>query len=292
MIGGLKSVRALCGRPVEAVRWACILEATAPKAGNVFPGCDFDDLTYVDFVSAAEITAAMFEGLTESFSQVVLNASVSIAQKLGTNVNLGILLLLGPLVQADVSDGWSRRTRVDLRSQIKEVLGALDAQDSDRLYAAINAASPGGMGTSDQMDLSSPAPDDFISAMKTARSRDRIALNYGDGFSDLFDSVVPTLEDSIAMENDLLSGIARGHQRLLISEPDSLIMRKFGPEVALDVQKEADFDHDDIAKRKAFDQFLRSGTKDLEGKTSTINPGTTADLIAAALYVLLREIED
>src|SRR6185312_16157453 len=39
---------------------ACLLEATAPKAGNVHRGADFDDLTFADFaVSAVAIGPAM-----------------------------------------------------------------------------------------------------------------------------------------------------------------------------------------------------------------------------------------
>jgi triphosphoribosyl-dephospho-CoA synthase len=289
MISGLDLIGKQCHRPADAVRWACILEATAPKAGNVFPGSEFDDLTYIDFVTAADIAASSFDQPAPSFSHAVLRASKRIAETVGTNVNLGILLLLGPLVESDSQNDSPRRRRGEWQSRVITTLASLTADDASRLYAAINAASPGGMGHADDMDLAGPPPDDFLAAMRAAQSWDRIARNYADGFSDLFEAVVPMLARSIEHENDLLSGIAVAHLGLLAAEPDTLIARKFGQEVALNVQQRANFDPSDAKKREVFDRYLRTGVADLRGKTSRLNPGTTADLIAAGLYILLRE---
>ena len=289
MIGGLELIREQCRRPADAVRWACVLEATSPKAGNVFPGREFGDLSYLDFVTAAEISAASFDPPPPSFSHGVLQASRETAGRLSTNVNLGILLLLGPLVQADSIDSSRRLNRPEWQSRVGDVLESTTPEDAKRLYAAINVASPGGMGESEEMDLSGPPPQNFLDAMRAAQSRDRIARNYAQRFSDLFETVVPMLGQSIQNENDLLGGIALAHLRLIASEPDSLIARKFGSEVAREVQQRANFDVRDAAKREAFDRFLRIGTRGPSGKSSTLNPGTTADLIAAGLYVLLRE---
>lgn len=289
MTGGLPAIRRVCTRPVDAIRWACVLEATAPKVGNVYPGRDFDDLTYLDFVTAAELTASAFEPPPPSFSHGVLAACNASADQLGTNVNLGILLLLGPLVQVDAADGHVRLDRSSWSSGVTAVLDSMTADDSIRLYAAINVAKPGGMGQSDEMDLSGPPPQDFLAAMRHAATRDRIARNYSDGFADLFHHVLPVVQQSVLDEHDLLSGLVLAQLRLLAAEPDTLIARKFGDGVAREVQRRARFDHRDAEQRDAFDRYLRTGTLDLAGQSNRINPGTTADLIAAAVYVLLRE---
>ena len=39
------------------IELACLLEATARKAGNVHPAASFDDLDYADFVDAAQAVA-------------------------------------------------------------------------------------------------------------------------------------------------------------------------------------------------------------------------------------------
>ena len=41
----------------EQIELACLIEATARKAGNVHPAASFDDLDYADFVDAARAVA-------------------------------------------------------------------------------------------------------------------------------------------------------------------------------------------------------------------------------------------
>jgi triphosphoribosyl-dephospho-CoA synthase len=295
MTSPLTALQRRCLGSSDAIRWACVLEATAPKAGNVFPGRRFEDLSFVDFVHAAEITAAAFDRHAERFSQAVWVAADKIAEEIHTNVNLGILLLLGPLVQSELQLARNRRSSQPLspaqwRATIVELLSKIDAEDTNRLYAAINRLAPGGMGKADKMDLASPAPTDFLAAMISAADRDRIATNYRDGFQDLFENVVPCVHRNVTADRDLLAGIAKAHLELLAEQPDTLIRRKFGETVAADVQQRA-ADTLKAASPEAeteFDHFLRSGATSIAGSHRTINPGTTADLIAAALYVLLR----
>lgn len=268
--------QSLC--PADAVRWACLLEATAPKAGNVSPGRSFSDLHYSDFVQAAECTAKVLVRTDHGYAEAIAETAKLIAQTLHTNVNLGILLLLGPLVKTDQAT-LPDRPDENWQCRVRALLEHSDAQDCRWIYQAINVAAPGGMGNVDEMDLNEQAPEDILTAMRSAATRDRIAQNYADGFTDLFENVVPTLEAGLAEQSDLLSGIALAHQRLLIAQPDTLIARKAGWKVAHEVQHRADFAFQDAPKRASFDAYLRE---------NHLNPGTTADLIAAGLYVLLR----
>ena len=121
--------------------------------------------------------------------------------------------------------------------------------------------------------------------MDLAKERDRVALQYSGGFDDLCCEVVPILSSSIRDCGDVLTGICQAHLRLMASAPDSLIGRKNGPQVANEVQLRAQqIDPTDVDSVESFDRYLREGGHQL-------NPGTTADLIAAALYVLLRTPE-
>ena len=47
---------------------ACLLEATAPKVGNVHRGADFDDLTFTDFAVSAALIAPAMEAAAERAS--------------------------------------------------------------------------------------------------------------------------------------------------------------------------------------------------------------------------------
>lgn len=278
-MNGLEFLRQQCHRPADAVRWACLLEATAPKPGNVSPGRDFSDLRYQDFVVAAELTADAFESERDSFSRSILAASESIASRLATNVNLGILLLLAPLAQVDQS-AERRLSRSTWQAEVSRLLSGCDDSDCQRVYRAIAVSKPGGMGQVEHGDVSEPPTMGLIDAMKLAQDRDSIARNYANGFQSLFHETVPIVQHAIETRGDVLAGISEAAVQLLRTQPDSLILRKNGAEVAGEVQRWAEFPFDNEVERERFDRKLRA---------SDFNPGTTADLIAASLYILLRE---
>ncbi|MFK8114342.1 MAG: triphosphoribosyl-dephospho-CoA synthase [Rubripirellula sp.] len=294
----LQSIRSLVSGPGDAIRWACLLEAMSPKAGNVYPGRRFKNLAYVDFVVAADIVAKRIGHQSFAVSERMQQAVEETVALTKTNVNLGIVLLLGPLVAADeaMMKVESIRDSTDLEVEFKRtattwkeaasvVLKGFTLNDGKNLFSAINRASAGGMGTVDEMDVNLPSgPVDIVKAMKSAADRDRVARQYATGYADLIDNVIPLLWDSLNERGDILAGISHAHIRLLAAEPDSLIARKNGALISESVQKRAKKvdlnDPDSIAK---FDISLRSSTHKL-------NPGTTADLIAAGLYVLLRTV--
>ena len=263
-----------------AIQRACEMEATAPKAGNVHPDWSFDDLTFQDFLFAAKVTSEAFASEHLSVSQRALNAVREVRSK-ATNVNLGIVLLLTPLVAADESNEISQLS--DWLDPIRRCLDNFTSQDSENLFNAIRVANPGGLGRATQQDVHDDlAKPDILAAMKIAESRDRVAKQYATGFRDLFATVIPEIVFALQSESDPFHGIAIAHIRLLQKAPDTLIARKCGLETAVAVQNHAiAVDVDDPQSRDLFDQYLRS-------QGHKLNPGTTADMIAASLYVLMR----
>jgi triphosphoribosyl-dephospho-CoA synthase len=260
-----------------------LLEVTAPKPGNVHRGADFDDLTFTDFlVSAAMIGPALARAGENGVGPAMLQAVEATQQAVGSNSNLGMILLLGPL--AAVPREQSLRVGVD------QVLKNLDQRDAEAIWQAISHAKPGGMGQVDKHDVSGPPPPSILEAMQLAADRDRIAAQYVNGFADVFDRVVPWLLESKARCGSLIDAIVHTHVRLLAELPDTLIARKAGLETA---EKAAW-----LAR-----QVLESGSSGGEGYHNALadfdfwlrsdgrkrNPGTTADLIAAGLFVLLRD---
>src|SRR5438034_8798267 len=76
---------------------ACLLEATAPKVGNVHRGADFEDLTFNDFViSAVAIAPAMEAAAATGVGRAVYDAVAATRQLVSTNTNLGMALLFAP----------------------------------------------------------------------------------------------------------------------------------------------------------------------------------------------------
>ncbi len=276
-------IRGSIRSPADRVRWACLLEATAPKAGNVYPGVAFDDLSYADFVAAADAVAPVLAADHPELpcGERILQAVTVTRDACGSNVNLGMVLLLAPLVMAESA---RQRDGGSLEKAVVDVLNWLTPSDSADVYAAISLAQPGGLGDSDEMDVRDTAPPCLLAAMQTAADRDRIAKQYACGFADLFsDRLLGTLKRSIAASGDLLGGIQRAQIEILADSVDSLIVRKAGQKIAEEAQRRAAevlAAEDFYAAWREFDRWLRA-----DGHRR--NPGTTADLIAAGLWCLL-----
>lgn len=219
----------------------------------------------------------------------MLSAVSESTQATQTNVNLGIVLLLGPLVEASIefASGGLPSDRCDLATRLPGVLASLSTDDGKVLYEAIRLANPGGLKDQSQAlcqddDVEqATGPVDFVSSMKLASARDRVALQYSTDFQDLFEHIVPTVSDAIDQTGDVLAGISQAQLTLLSESQDSLIRRKNGDQVAASVQNRAR-EVQIVATPEwfEFDRWLRE-----DG--NRLNPGTTADLIAAALFVLL-----
>jgi triphosphoribosyl-dephospho-CoA synthase len=267
-----------------AATLACVWEATAPKPGNVHRGADFEDVTYVDFLLSAIVVGPILEQTCEmGVGRTVLEAVIATREAVGTNTNLGTLLLIAPL--AATPEG------VRHADGIGRVLSELTNNDTRDVYHAIRASSAGGLGRVAEADVASEPPPELtlVEAMRLASERDLVARQYCNQFADVFE-VADWIEEGAERGWPLATAIVHAHLRQMAKEPDSLILRKCGPEIAERARAHAARVVDsglpgDEAYARAmqdFDFWLRS-----DGHRR--NPGTTADLIAAALFVLLRE---
>jgi triphosphoribosyl-dephospho-CoA synthase len=256
---------------------ACIWEATAPKPGNIYRGADFDDASYPDFLASAAVIGPPLARAGElGVGQAILESIRAIHSVVGTNTYLGTVLLMAPL--AAVPAG------VPLPDGLAEVLAALTAEDTRLVYEAIRLAQPGGLGAVQEADVNATPPNiSLVAAMRLAAERDLVARQYANNFIQVF-----RLADQIEQANGSLSqNIVRTFLELLAEFPDTLITRKCGMALSQAVSRRAakvlTCAGDDYETELAdFDFWLRA-----DGHCR--NPGTSADLIAAALFVLLRE---
>jgi triphosphoribosyl-dephospho-CoA synthase len=262
---------------------ATIMEATTPKPGNVHRGADFEDASYPDFIVAAALVGPIMDCAVERpLGQTILSAVATTRSAVATNTNLGTILLVAPLAKVP-------RT-VPVEDGVVEVLGNLSAQDAADVYEAIRLASPGGLGKVDSGDVAGEAPDDLIAAMRLAVERDMIARQYSNNFADVFAAVVPRLARAIESGWSLPESIVRVHLEIMNEFPDSLIARRRGVDVA---QQAAAMAGGVLSSGQPGEEAYQRGLRDLDfwlrADGHMRNPGTTADLVAAGLFVALRD---
>ncbi len=262
---------------------ATIMEATVPKPGNIHRGADFEDASYPDFVVAATLVSPLMDLAIEiPLGQTILAAVATTRAAVSTNTNLGTLLLVAPLAKVP------RTTQ--LAQGVGQVLKNLTPQDTADVYEAIRVAQPGGLGKVESGDVAEAPPADLIAAMQLAAERDLVARQYANGFQDVFETVVPWIQSAIDAGLDLPAAIVHVHVRLMAEFPDSLIARRAGHEIAVQsaarAQRVLDAGNpgDD-----AYDDGLCDLDFWLRADGHRRNPGTTADLIAAGLFVALRD---
>ncbi len=260
---------------------ACVWEATARKPGNVHRYADFEDVSYVDFLtSAAAIAPVLDEAHKHPVGLTILEAINKTTLVTRTNTNLGIVLLLAPL--AAISD------HEPLKLGVERVLQGLTVEDSKWVYEAIRLAQPGGLGKVKHQDVRDEPTLPLREIMSLAADRDLIARQYHLGFGPVIEAVDTVLRKEIERGESLEQAVVGLHLWFLSTAPDTLIERKCGQARAREVQERAAeiLNERDVFLKKRkfaeFDTYLRA-----DGNRR--NPGATADLVAASLYVGLRE---
>jgi triphosphoribosyl-dephospho-CoA synthase len=271
--------------PGASATLACVYEATAPKPGNVHPRAAFDDAGYADFVASAVVIGPIVEhARTWGVGRTVLEAVRATREKAGTNTNLGTLLLIAPLAAVP--------TEQSLSAGISAVLDGLSGDDTLLVYEAIRLSSAGGLGRSNVADVAAEPPVSLtlIDAMRLAADRDLVARQYTNQFADVFSETAVSIADGLASGWSLSDSIVHAHIAQMAAVPDSLIQRKCGPSIADESRRHAEQVLVAGAPgEETYQRALAELDAWLRADGHRRNPGTTADLVAAGLFVLLRE---
>ena len=267
-----------------AAQLACVLEVGAEKPGNITPSHDFHDTTYEDMLRSAiavgpELACAGERRVGETVLAVV-EASRRVAP---ANTNLGIALLLAPLAKAALDGG-------PLRARLGATLRALDVADARAAYAAIRHSGASGLDERVEHDVRSAPAVGLRDAMASAAERDSVASEYVTDYALTFDTGVPALVAALADGLAVREAIVELHLRLLERAPDTLIARKRGAGAAARVSAAA---REVLAaggvRTPEGRRALRSFDASLREPGNALNPGTTADLVTATLFVALVE---
>jgi triphosphoribosyl-dephospho-CoA synthase len=274
---------------------ACVFDVVSYKPGNVSLMFFHGEPASVEFLlSAAAIASVMEQAPFQSIGQTILESIRATRRVVNTNTNLGIVLLLAPLASVPPN--------LDLKGGLIRALIRLTVEDARAAYEAIRLAQPGGLGTVEQQDVVNEPTVTLREAMGLAADRDMVARQYVNDFEQVFEGATYLQEHLRDKQTTISSAVQRAFVQLLAKYPDSLISRKYGREVALRVTARASevansgFDEMQMIH---FDSWLRHGcAEQLPAEPLTAyflptvpgrpNPGATADLVTASLFVALR----
>jgi triphosphoribosyl-dephospho-CoA synthase len=257
-------------------------------------------------LSAAAVGPALASAGEVPVGETILGAVRETRRWVETNTNLGIVLLFAPVARAaalagrgasggpndgsaaDGPDDGSGSGGRSLGEALEDVLASTTVRDAELAYEAIRTARPGGLGRVDEQDVSGRPTVPLREAMGLAADRDSVAAQYATGYRRVRSVGVPVVRSA---REDGLGWAEAAHRcfgRLLAEGPDSLIARKFGREEAESIRAEAarlleDGPPGSNATEAGWEELNRR----LRSASPPRNPGTTADLTAAALFLAL-----
>jgi len=285
----MKASEKTTGRtPAENAQLALLLEVSGtPKPGNVDRQRDLNDLRFEQFLAGAVGARAGLQQAAEgaavgaAFEQAVKG----MANQQGGNTQFGCLLLLTPLVRAAATRSLTpadatavvESTTVEdaiafyrafehVEVAVDEPPPEADDLDVQRGSAAASTLRERELSLYDIMTLSAD-PDDRIG--------DGNAREWVSGFERTFAAADSLLTD----DGPIGDRTARVFLDLLADQPDTLIATNHGAAAAREVsERAAAVDGDLAAAERLAEEFVDEG----------YNPGTTADITAAALFVALE----
>lgn len=297
---------------------AALLEVSAyPKPGNVHRTRDFPNTRYEHFLTGGvamgsamrRLAVRGFEaerGLTEwhgiGVGGAILGAvDDTLRWQRGGNVNLGVALLFAPMAAAAgaalLDDGIVDARR--LRGKLSDVVDSTTPGDVVAVYEAIRKAmTPRVLGEVGDLDvLDDSAPDrireeglSLKDVFQKCSDRDSICSEWVTDFEITFETGYPYLKRKLEGSDDVNSAVVDTFLHILSDYPDSLIWRKSGLEKAEEVSNRAQLILDAGGSRtKVGSDMLRQLDDELHEAGGDLNPGTTADLTAASIFVVLLE---
>jgi triphosphoribosyl-dephospho-CoA synthase len=203
-------------------------------------------------------------------------------------------MLLMPIAVAAGMTPTKKDCQLDfsvLRRNIDLVVKSTTALDSVHLYEAVEIAKPSGLNNAPDLDVTDPHSKERLTkenvtlfeVFRLASAYDDICAEWVNNYPITFDLAYPYLTQQLKTK-PLNTAVVHTFLKILYERPDTFIARKLGKEKALEVSTEAKAVLKqgglETAKGKAslkrFDQKLRL-------TQNKCNPGTTADLTAAAL---------
>lgn len=258
----------------ERAQIAMMLEVSAyPKPGNVDRCHDFDETRFEHFLASIIFARPALEEAERGkgrIGEIIKHAVQQTNCHRGGNTHFGAFILLIPLIYGGDIPG------------AMEAIGRTDVSDAVAFYKAFAMTSVRIL-PSDDMDVNDPKTLDLLrdrqitllDVMTHSAANDMVAREWITGFP-----LSRRGADLLLQSGPGRAGIVGMFITLLAMEPDTFIVKKHGLAVAHEIM---------LAARDVMD-----GKRDLEEFDAEcigrgINPGSTADITIAAIYIALGE---
>jgi triphosphoribosyl-dephospho-CoA synthase len=282
---------------------ASVLEVSGhPKPGNVHRTRDFEDMVFEDFLISGVVIGdqarkAASRGLKYGddpdshhkirVGNLIKESVLETDLWVENNTNLGIIMLIIPLSAAA---GMSKDL-INLRENLDRIMRATTPHDAVDLYNAINVADAGGMGEHEDLSVSDESSVEILleeninlfQVLEMSSEWDMLSYELTHTMNIAFEIGHPIFHDLKGREG-INTATVHTFLSILSQYPDTLIQRKYGEEIAIDVSRGAKgiLDMGGILNKKGrvelfkFEEYLLS---------NNLNPGTTADLTASSIMV-------
>lgn len=270
----------------QSVRWACEQEVNAPKPGNVNTFSDGHNMVVTDFLLSATAIAPIMAQSGLTVGERILQSIKATREVVNCNTNLGIVLLFAPLCDAIQRCSSFAQLPFELQSTLTK----LTVEDAQLAYQAIRLAEAGGLGHQAEQDISQQPDVSLLDAMALAQHRDTIALQYVNNFQQVWDIGYKQLTAALKSGEKVEWAATIAYLYLVSYVPDTLIIRKLSRHHAQIVANKALSFIVNLNKNRLLSKSIADlAAWDQELKNHAINPGTSADMTAAALLLFAFE---
>ncbi len=297
----------------EKGQFAVFLDIITPKPGNVNRYHDHPDTRLIHFgASITRLAPPLYYAAIAGYEQQVHLGELiktAVQRTMGPhnkNTLLGTILLLIPLA---VAAGSCLRTKLNSQHQLhimlKELLNNTTVEDAIEVIRALQIANPGGAipqspeWKAEQQALNFQSPRTLqliqkegytlLTLQKLAAKYDDVAKEYATNFSYIFDELYPQFIQALNHYSIIENAVLATFMWALSQRPDTFILRKVGLETANMIKLQAQEYYQRLLRtpNRQWQTLLKPFDDHLRSQGSTLNPGTTADLLSGAIFVAL-----
>ncbi len=294
----------------KCLQLAILLEVSVDKPGNVSLTSSFEGTTVQHFLASAIAAGPAFQQAVCLGTLVAENklkiSNVGLGQLIktcissvnswqsGGNTILGTIMLFTPIAVAAGMSPHDKKYIFDfsiLRKNIDLAVKSTTALDSVHLYEAVDIASPSGLNEAPDLDVTDPRSKKrlikenvtLFEVFKIASTYDDICAEWVNNYPVTFDLAYPYLKEQLK-NKPLKTAVVHTFLKILSERPDTFIARKVGKEKAGVVSSDAKavLELGGLETEEGRKNLLQFD-KRLRSSRNSLNPGTTADLTAAAL---------